>query len=380
MNRKPAPPRLIEVDTPLPWDLYDTRGNLLLCEGYKLKRESERDVLLARTPQVDGHLLPDDAPTPPPPATGAAPRRAETRSDPFRLWRSIVSELEDLLRHVLQREDFTRDALNIARLVQTLTTHNADTALAAIVLADQRRYPIVHSLHVAILCELVASRLGWDEARRDSLGCAAITMNLAMLTLQAQLCVQRTAPTPQQRQAIDRHPQLGEEVLKRAGVTDENWLRAVLEHHEKPGGGGYPYGIGSPSEEAQLIQTADVFSAKLSPRAARAPMAPQEAARSLYLGTQNAESNPYVAVMIKEIGIFPPGTFVQLANGETAMVLRRGSTANTPYVMSLLSASGVPFDRPVRRDTGIKAYEVASVMPRDKLQMRFNIETMWQVG
>ena len=369
MNRLPVPPRLLIFDSPLPWDVYDYSGQLLLCKGYRITRESQREVLIARGVYMDENLLRQSQGSSKPESTGY---------DPFRLWDSIVGELDVLMRNIRSGEDFSREVIGLAGLVQELTRRSADTALAAIILTDQRRYPIVHSLHVAILCELIASRMAWSEARRLSLCCAAMTMNLAMLDLQTQLCAQRMAPSSQQRKDIERHPQLGDEMLRYAGVRDEIWLRAVREHHERVGGGGYPFGIVAPSEEALLIHTTDILSAKVSPRAARAPVTPQEAAKSLYIASGGGEKNPYVGALIKEVGIFPPGTFVQLANGETALVLRRGAAANAPQVLSLLSGSGTSYGKPINRDTSIKTFEVTAVVPRNKVRVRFDMEQVWR--
>ncbi len=353
------------LDKPLPWDVYDDTGALLLCKGYRLTRESQREVLAARGLYVEGL-----------PVSTARPS-ATPAYNPFRLWDTIIDELEVLLRNIRQEADFPRQIESLARLIQELARRSADTALAAIVLTDQRRYPVIHSVHVAILCEMVASRLGWLPDRRISLICAALTQNLAMLELQLKLCAQRVAPSPAQRQEIQRHPALAEEMLREAGVKDPLWLRAVVEHHEHEGGGGYPYGITSPSEEALLIQTADVFTAKLSPRGARKPITAQEAARTLYLESTNGEHG-FSAVLIKETGIFPPGSFVLLTNKELALVTHRGGQANTPRALALVSPQGMSYAQPLQRDTARREYAVASVVPRELIKVRIDPERIWQ--
>ncbi|MEC5387712.1 HD domain-containing phosphohydrolase [Uliginosibacterium sp. H3] len=361
---------LLQLNKPLPWDVFDGTGQLLLCKGYVISRESQMQVLLAHGLYVDESLI---RTTPLPSAA-----RPSAHYDPFRLWEHILDELGILLRTVHIEPEFLTQMNSLARLVQMLAERSPDTALAAMILTEQRRYPIIHSLHTAILCELIARRLGWDEARRTSLCCAAMTMNLAMLELQQQLCSQRRAPTPEQRRDINRHPALGAEMLLNAGVTDEVWLAAVRDHHERRGGGGYPFGITSPSAEAHLIQTCDIFSAKVSPRAARAPITAQEAARALFVQPDGGGQNPYAATLIKEVGIFPPGTCVNLANGETGIVLQRGASANTPLVMSLLNQNGLSYQHPLRRDTSLKLYEITSVVPRDKVRVRFDPEVLWR--
>ena len=366
--KHPVSPDQLHLGMPLPWNVFDNAGQLLLCKGYVISRESQMQVLMARGLYIDESLV------------RASTQRSSTPSsyDPFRLWEHILDELGILLRTVRIEPEFLSQIASLAKLVQILAERSPDTALAAMILTEQRRYPIIHSLHTAILCELIARRLAWDDERRTSLCSAAMTMNLAMIDLQQLLCSQRIAPTAEQRRDIKRHPELGAELLANAGVTDDVWLAAVRDHHERRGGGGYPFGIAAPSPEAYLIQTCDIFSAKVSPRAARAPITAQEAARALFVQPDGAGQNPFAATLIKEIGIFPPGTCVNLANGETGIVLQRGASANTPLVMSLINQNGLSYQNPLRRDTSLKPYEVMSVVPRDKMRVRFSPEVLWR--
>jgi HD-GYP domain-containing protein (c-di-GMP phosphodiesterase class II) len=186
------------------------------------------------------------------------------------------------------------------------------------------------------------------------------------------------APSREQRQEIHRHPKMAVDLLTEVGIQDAVWLRAVAEHHERQGGGGYPYGILNPSDEALLVQTTDIFTAKVSPRAARKPVSPSEAARSLYLESGGGERNPFVAVLIKEIGIFPPGTFVILANGEMALVTHRGEAANAPQVLSLTSPAGMPYTVPQPRNTAKKDFEITKVIPRDQVKIQIHFDKIWR--
>lgn len=40
------------------------------------------------------------------------------------------------------------------------------------------------------------------------------------------------------------------------------------------------------------------------------------------------------AALLKSVGLYPPGSFVQLVNGETGIVVARGKQANLPVVAS----------------------------------------------
>jgi hypothetical protein len=57
------------------------------------------------------------------------------------------------------------------------------------------------------------------------------------------------------------------------------------------------------------------------------------------------------ATLLRVVGLYPPGTFVELANGESAVVIVRGAKAHTPIVASMRRKDGGLLMQPVRRDT-----------------------------
>jgi hypothetical protein len=142
-----------------------------------------------------------------------------------------------------------------------------------------------------------------------------------------------------------------------AGVTDADWLAAVGDHHEAPGGCGYPAGLQTVGELATLVRRADIYTAKLSPRAGRNAIAADRAGRLMFM---QEPGHPMVAALVKEFGVYPPGCFVRLASGETGMVVRRGASVVAPVVAVLGAPGGA--GQPQRRDTSQKAYAVQSVL------------------
>ena len=64
------------------------------------------------------------------------------------------------------------------------------------------------------------------------------------------------------------------------------------------------------------------------------------------------------AALLKSVGLYPPGSFVQLVNGETGIVVARGKQANLPMVAVLRSQTGVPLVSPSLRDTADKRHAV----------------------
>ncbi|MCW2314445.1 hypothetical protein M2244_004212 [Rhodoferax antarcticus] len=101
---------------------------------------------------------------------------------------------------------------------------------------------------------------------------------------------------------------------------------------------------------AELLRRVDIYTAKLSRRVSRESVTPAMAARDACLGA-SGHPDGIGATLLKVVGLYPPGTFVELANGETAVVIKRGEKAHTPIVASLRREDGGLLTQPERRDT-----------------------------
>lgn len=261
-------------------------------------------------------------------------------------------------------------ALRLARQLRALVACDADAVLGALLLDDGVPYADVHPLMVGALCELVAVRLGLECSLRDRLLAAVFSCNLALGPLQGALA----APGPLDaslREAIHAHPAQSHALLQRHRVDDPLWLAIVLQHHERPDGSGYPAGLRATAIEplARLVALADIYSAMVLPREYRTGIRAQQAVRHLFVSRGRDVDAALAADFIGEIGVFPPGAFVRLVNGETGVVVRRGSPRrDCPVVSSFRSPRGGVYPRPLRRDAAKDPrFGIADVLGREPL-------------
>jgi hypothetical protein len=94
-----------------------------------------------------------------------------------------------------------------------------------------------------------------------------------------------------------------------------------------------------------------------------------------YLGEDN-NPDEAGAALIKAIGIYPPGCWVGLCNGELGIVLKRGEKAHCPLVAALVGPNGLPLATPRLRDTQIKLYGISVSLAPDKIKFRPQIDTL----
>jgi hypothetical protein len=199
-------------------------------------------------------------------------------------------------------------------------------------------------------------------------------MNLTILELQGRMAAQTAPMSPRQRAEIEVHPQMTVDLLKALGVDDDDWLTAIAQHHENSDGTGYPSRCTEIGEMAIALRVCDVFMAKISPRALRQALSPQEAVRQLY---REDKGGPISTAVIKEFGIYPPGDFVKLASGELAVVIQRTSNAKAPIVASITDHLGRPVIRTLRRDAGQAEFSIVGAVSDKTMLKRLPPERLY---
>jgi hypothetical protein len=140
-----------------------------------------------------------------------------------------------------------------------------------------------------------------------------------------------------------------------------------------PDGSGYPAVTHAPNDFAALVRRADIYTAKLSPRTTRSAMAADRAGRAMFMYDPG---NSMTAALVKEFGVYPPGCFVKLVSGETAVVVKRGPSVVTPLVAALTTPSGAALADPVPRDTSKREHAIAGVVGEGSVALRIAPEKL----
>jgi hypothetical protein len=236
-------------------------------------------------------------------------------------------------------------------------------------------YSTLHAILVMLLCALAGPRLpGWQSGWRRPLTRAALSMNIGMVPLQNELVRQPHALTAGQRAQVEAHAQRTVQLLKAAGVEDALWLQAVRHHHDAPSG---PLERLEPGLRlARLIQRADRYTARLSARRNRAALSAKAAAQAAFFD-EGGHPDEAGQALLAETGLHPPGAWVKLACGETALVMKRQPNPKAPLtVVSLVNREGLPLAVPAVRHTALPKYKVEAGVPSGEIRVQPNLEAL----
>lgn len=305
----------------------------------------------------------------------------ESDTDPNTAIRLIV-EARSLLEQSLQtlmHGTLAASIEEIVKLIKQATASGPNVAMASIILCRSGRYSIVHAIASAILCERIARNMGYSEEEMDVVISAALTMNLSIFDIQDQLIDVEPPLNTAQKRYIQKHPQLTVELLRAAQIENETWLEAILHHHEAHDGTGYPAGIKGEAipKIARLLHLSDIFCARVAPRNYRRAIPGGDALRGLLLDRGHAISANLAAHFLRVIGLYPPGSFVELSNGEIALVIAPSDHPGGPLVHSIMNKDGTLL-KPVPRDTRQQgAHQIAAAKDHASISKVINASDFW---
>ncbi|AZM57894.1 metal-dependent phosphohydrolase [Streptomyces sp. WAC 01529] len=132
------------------------------------------------------------------------------------------------------------------------------------------KYTRGHSERVGRASVMIARELGMDDERVEVLRFAGILHDVGKLGVPTRLLRKDGPLTPQERRVIELHPEYGHEMVRGIGFLGEA-RAAILHHHERLDGSGYPYGLAGTQipECARVVAVADAFDAMTSTRSYR---------------------------------------------------------------------------------------------------------------
>lgn len=347
-------PADIQVGAPLPWSCYDRNGRLLLRKGVSVAFDHQIERLVH-----EGLYIEDRASTP-------AARAAEPESVFERLM-ALAWGLRTLFNSLLSTTpapDTEERLLSRARKIMEACAADPNAAIATVHLDLQNPYPLSHHVHSAVVCALLGKRLGLADEELMPVICAALTFDLGLAEF-VYLEKQTEPLDPDQRATVHQHALRTVNILARAGIDDPVWFDTIRQHHERWNGCGYP---GALSRNdicigARLLAVADSYTAMIRGRVYREPRTPFEAQGDLFKQIGILYEERICVALIKEFGMYPPGSIVRLANGEAAVVTAKSKDGKLA-VMGVYDAKGMPYLAPQKRDTTQDRHAIVRPLPQ----------------
>lgn len=294
-------------------------------------------------------------------------------------WSDVESKLGGLLASTNTTTGFAQKIRLLEGHLNTLMAE--DTSAAQFLLFNRavthfNGYSVLHSLLCASLSHSLAGVFALPNEERASLVCAAMTMNAGMTALQDELAIQKNAPSVMQRSVIDAHAHAGRQMLENAGVTDPLWLEAVALHHTTIEGP-ESFADWTPANRlTKILQTVDRYTAAMSPRKSRVGRTARDSVKTVIVQPGTTKHDEVGSALVRILGLCPPGTYVKLGNGETAVVMRRGLKPAEPLVASVLNRNDEPIAEPRLRDVAREQLPIQATLAATHVRVNLKLDVM----
>lgn len=203
-------------------------------------------------------------------------------------------------------------------------THNPDAMLLLGSIRSKDVYTAQHSLNCSIQAMILGHRLGMSRITLKDLGLSALLHDVGKLRAPPEILNKPGRLTPDEYRIMQRHPEQGRDILLACDGISRSALDVAYCHHERLDGSGYPRGLTDPeiSQFAKIVAVADTYDAITSDRTYDEGRTSIEAVKILRAASGNLYDAHLVSEFVEAIGIFPPGSTVQLNNGQYGIVVR----------------------------------------------------------
>ncbi len=136
----------------------------------------------------------------------------------------------------------------------------------------------VHSMNVALICNIFARWLRMSEDEICLATVSGLLHDVGKTKIPENIIKKPGRLTDSEYILVKTHPQEGYRILQNSKL-DKEVLNAVLMHHERCDGSGYPFGLEGPKigKYAKMVSIADVYDAMTSSRIYRGPLCPFKA-------------------------------------------------------------------------------------------------------
>lgn len=188
-------------------------------------------------------------------------------------------------------------------------------------IADEYTYS--HLLNVSVYAMLLAKWMGLSNNQVKDVVMAGLLHDIGKSQIPLEILNKKGPLTPSEFEIMKKHTVYGYEMIKNNKDISNDVKRAVIMHHEKEDGTGYPFGIKGDQKNlySKIITVADIFDAITSERVYRGRQTPFEAFKEFEKIGFNSVDPKVMMVLFSNMPHYYIGSKVKMENGEIGEIV-----------------------------------------------------------
>ncbi|HCG8428922.1 TPA: HD-GYP domain-containing protein [Vibrio parahaemolyticus] len=180
-----------------------------------------------------------------------------------------------------------------------------------------------HSLNVAVIAMMIGRAKGYSAKQLKELSFAALFHDMGKIKIPTAILRKQVPLTEPETNYLKLHTKYGLDLANQIEGFPEPAKTVIAQHHELRDGSGYPEGLkGDEIDElAQIVIVANAFDNLCHTPITSEQKIPYTALSHLYKNCKHLYKEENLNILIKFMGVFPPGTVVQLSNNMVGLVI-----------------------------------------------------------
>ncbi len=231
----------------------------------------------------------------------------------------IESELSNILSGELEPEKLN-SIVETSLSMQSGSTLNIFQMMQKVKDSDDVIY--AHCYSVSLSAYVIGSWLKLSESELSELTMAAILADAGKVSVPKEILMKKESLTNEDMAQIKKHVQYSYDMVEEQPVSDKV-KEAILYHHEREDGSGYPEGIKGDEIPyyAKIVAIADVYTALTSKRPQRGKLTPFEALKIMERDFMNKLDVTILTEFLKRIAGNYIGNPVKLSDGSMGEIV-----------------------------------------------------------
>lgn len=180
-----------------------------------------------------------------------------------------------------------------------------------------------HSLNVTVLALSLARSLRIEGEELHHIATGALLHDCGKITLPGSILHKKGKLSPGEQRVYETHASAGAKLAQQVGTLEESTVSIIQDHHELLDGTGYPQGKKGEqlNRATRIVAIANVYDNFCNPRELSEAKTPKEAMALIYRDWRGKLDPEMLTHFIKSMGVYPPGTVVQLSDESIALVV-----------------------------------------------------------
>lgn len=188
---------------------------------------------------------------------------------------------------------------------------------------SENKYTYNHSVNVALYSLLIGKWIGLNEMEMKKVVKAGLLHDIGKTKIAPEIISKKGKLTKKEFETIKTHSEIGYEMSKAIHNIDEDVRQAILSHHEREDGSGYPCGLKGNKINlyAKILAIADVYDALTSERVYKDKSTPFEAIEEFRKMGMHSFDIKILNIFFKSIIQYYVNSKVKTNNGEVGEIV-----------------------------------------------------------